>query len=286
LVHPVKKRNNLAKPQKEGTFNGVKIAWFGRHFGEEPPLIGGGVYPERKRGAGTIFFSGCNLHCVYCQNYQISQQGIGKSYSTEELVNIMLKLQNDGALNIDLVTPTIWQEQIKEAIIKAKEKSLKIPVIWNSNGYDGVKLIKEMKGLVDIYLPDFKYGNNDLAYKYSGIKKYVEKTEETIREMINQVGAENVIIRHLILPNNIENSIGVLKKIKEMDKNIRVSLMTQYEPVFRAKEFPEINRRITENEFEKVHNYQLELGLINGWVQEMGSQKVFLPDFTRDNPFQ
>ena len=275
------------EPQKEGTFNGVKIAWFGRHFGEEPPLVDDkGACSERSRGAGTIFFSGCNLHCVYCQNYQISQQEIGKSYSIEELVNIMLKLQNDGALNIDLVTPTIWQEQIKEAIIKAKEKSLKVPVIWNSNGYDGVELIKEMKGLVDIYLPDFKYGNNDLAYKYSGIKKYVEKTEETIREMINQVGAENVIIRHLILPNNIENSIGVLKKIKAMDKNICISLMTQYEPVFRAKEFPEINRRITENEFEKVHNYQLELGLINGWVQEMGSQEVFLPDFTRDNPFQ
>jgi putative pyruvate formate lyase activating enzyme len=140
--------------------------------------------------------------------------------------------------------------------------------------------------LVDIYLPDFKYSNNDLAYKYSGIKNYIEKAEETIREMIDQVGAENVIIRHLILPDNADNSVGVLKKIKEMGKDVRISLMTQYEPVFRAKEFPEINRRITEDEFEKVHNHQLKLGLIRGWVQEMGSQEVFLPDFTGDNPFQ
>jgi putative pyruvate formate lyase activating enzyme len=274
-------------------FNRVKIAWFGRHFGEEPSLvypenrrgIGDGAYPERKRGAGTIFFTGCNLRCVYCQNYQISQQGIGKNYSIEELTDIMLKLQNDGAVNIDLVTPTIWHEQIKKAIVKARKGGLKIPIIWNSNGYDGAELIKGMKGLVDIYLPDFKYSDNDLAYKYSGIKNYVEKTEETIREMINQVGVESIIVRHLILPNNIENSLSVIKKLKKINKNTCISLMTQYEPVFRAKEFPEINRRITIDEFEKVYNYQLELGLTKGWVQEMGSQKVFLPDFSKDNPF-
>jgi putative pyruvate formate lyase activating enzyme len=274
--------------------NFVKIAWFGKHFGEEPPLIGEGVYPKRLsrtklrdgRGAGTIFFTGCNLHCVYCQNYQISQQGIGKNYSIEELAEIMLKLQNDGAANIDLVAPTIWAEQIKQAIVKAREKGLKISIIWNSNGYDGAELIKKMEELIDIYLPDFKYSDNGLAFKYSGIKNYVEKTEETIREMINRVGVENVIVRHLILPNNIENSFKVLEKLKQINKNICISLMTQYEPVFRAKEFPEINRRITEKEFEKVHNYQLELGLAKGWVQEMGNQKIFLPDFTKDNPFQ
>ncbi|MDP2934779.1 MAG: radical SAM protein, partial [bacterium] len=135
------------------------------------------------------------------------------------------------------------------------------------------------------YLPDFKYSDNDLAFKYSGIKNYVEKTEETIKEMINQVGVENVIVRHLILPNNIRNSLGALEKLREINKSTCISLMTQYEPVFRAREFSEINRRITEDEFEKVHNYQLELGLTKGWVQEMESQKVFLPDFTKDNPF-
>lgn len=256
----------------------IRIAWFGKHFGEEPPLV-------KKGGAGTIFFTGCNLHCVYCQNYQISQEGIGRKFSIKELVETMLKLQKDGAENIDLVTPTIWFKQIKEAILIAKSRGLKIPIIWNSNGYDGADLIREMKGLVDIYLPDFKYSDNDLAYKYSGVKNYIEKAEETIKEMITQVGPENVIIRHLVLPNNIKNSIGVLKIIKKIGKGAAVSLMTQYEPVYRAKEFPEINRRITEREFKIIHERQLELGLIKGWIQEMDSQKVFLPDFTKENPF-
>lgn len=288
FVHPVKNRKNPAKSQRENIFNGVRIAWFGRHFGEEPPLVG-------NKGAGTIFFSGCNLRCVYCQNFQISQQGIGKNYSIDELTDIMMKLQNDGAVNIDLVTPTIWQEQIKQAIIGAKERGLKIPIIWNSNGYDGAELIEKTKGLVDIYLPDFKYSDDDLAFRYSGIRSYVEKTKQTIQEMFNQVGnlkvskqgiaKKGLIVRHLILPNNVENSLGVLKIIAGIGKNIFISLMTQYEPVFRSKEFSEINRRITEDEFKKIHNYQLELGLTKGWVQEMGSQEVFLPDFNRENPF-
>jgi len=268
--------------------NSVKIAWFGKHFGEEPPLTKGG-------GAGTIFFSGCNLHCVYCQNFQISQQGIGKNYSIEKLSEIMLKLQQDSAINIDLVTPTIWAGQIKQALITAKEKGLKIPVVWNSNGYDGADLIQEMNGLVDIYLPDFKYSDNDLAFKYSGVKNYLEKTKETIQEMFKQVGnleisqqgiaKKGIIVRHLILPNNPENSLGVFKIISEIDKNIFIGLMAQYEPVFMAKEFSEINRRITKEEFETIHNYQIKLGLLNGWVQKMESSKIFLPDFTKDNPF-
>lgn len=257
----------------------VKIAWFGKHFGEEPLLV-------ENRGAGTIFFSGCNLHCVYCQNFQISQQGLGKNYSINELADIMLKLQNDGALNIDLVTPTIWAEPIKQTITKAKEKGLKIPIIWNTNGYDGAELIKGLKEFIDIYLPDFKYSDNDLAFKYSGIKNYIEKAEETIKEMINQVGIKNVIIRHLILPNNIENSLKVLDLIKGIDKNVNISLMTQYEPVYRAKEFPEINRRITQEEFDKIHNHQLKLGLVNGWVQEIGSSEIYLPDFNKENSFE
>jgi len=273
----------------------IKIAWFGKHFGEEPPLVGGGVYPEQRRGAGTIFFTGCNLHCVYCQNFQISQQGIGKNYNIEELTKIMLKLQGDGAMNIDLVTPTIWHKQIKKAILSAKKKGLNIPIVWNSNGYDGADLILEMKGLIDIYLPDFKYSDNDLAFKYSGVKNYVEKTKATIWEMFRRVGnleiseqgiaKKGIIVRHLILPNNLENSLGVLRHIREINKDTYVSLMTQYEPIFRAKEFPEINRRIIREEFERIHNYQLELGLLNGWTQEAESSKIFLPDFTKESPF-
>lgn len=293
----------------------VKIAWFGKHFGEEPPLVG-------KHGSGAIFFTGCNLRCVYCQNYQISQQNIGKKYKLKELAGIMINLQKEGALNVNLVSPTVWAEQIKESIREAKKKGLKIPVIWNTNAYESEKLIKGLKGLVDIYLPDFKYGDNETAFKYSGAKNYVEKAKESIEAMFEQVGnlkmssdfaafrsghfdrtrrmlskveaskdgtaQKGIIIRHLILPDNIENSKKVLEHIREIDKNIYISLMTQYEPlnkVNKAKDFPEINRRINRQEFEEVYNHQLALGLNNGWVQEMESSVSFLPDFNKENPF-
>lgn len=266
----------------------VKIAWFGKHFGEEPPLVG-------KKGAGTIFFTGCNLRCVYCQNYQISQQNIGKRYGIAELSSIMIGLQNEGALNIDLVTPTIWAKQIRAAIVEAKKEGLNIPVVWNSNAYESAELIGKMEGLVDIYLPDFKYGDDALALKYSGVKNYVQKAKESIREMFSQAGnlevsegltaKKGVLVRHLILPDNIENSLKALKYISEIDKNICVNLLSQYEPVHKAKDFPEINRTLKKEEFEKVFSYLLELGLENGWVQEMESHASFLPDFTKENPF-
>lgn len=268
--------------------NFVKIAWAGKHFGEEPPLVG-------KAGSGAVFFTGCNLKCVYCQNYQISQRNMGNNFSVEELAGIILKLQKDNALNINLVSPTIWAEQIKKAIIKAKKEGLKIPVVWNSNAYESAKLIKSLKGLVDIYLPDFKYGDDKLALKYSGAKNYMERAKETIKEMFLQAGnlklseegiaKKGIIVRHLILPNSIENSKKVLDYIREINKDIFISLMSQYEPLNKAKDFPEIARRITKEEFESVYNYQMELGLKNGWVQEIGSQSVFLPDFKKENPF-
>jgi putative pyruvate formate lyase activating enzyme len=269
--------------------NLVNISWFGKHFGEEPPLVG-------NKGAGTIFFTGCNLHCLYCQNYQISQGFIkGKDYTLTELADIMLDLQKKGAANIDLVTPTVWFKQIKEAILEAKNKGLVIPIVWNSNGYDGLKILKEVEGLVDIYLPDFKYGDNELALKYSGVKNYVETVEESIKEMLRQVGnlemdqdglaKKGVIVRHLILPNNLGNSFKVLDIIKEIDKNIHINLMSQYEPVYKAKDFPEINRPITRKEFGKVFDYLTELGLENGWVQEIESHNDLLPDFNKENPF-
>ncbi|MCX6764692.1 MAG: radical SAM protein [Candidatus Nealsonbacteria bacterium] len=268
--------------------NFVKIAWAGKHFGEEPPLVG-------KTGSGAIFFTGCNLRCVYCQNYQISQQNMGRDWSIEELARAMIKLQKEGALNINLVSPTIWAEQIKQAIKKVKKKGLKIPVVWNSNAYESVKLIKNLKGLVDIYLPDFKYGDDALAFKYSGAKNYRELAKETIKEMFLQAGnlklskegiaQKGIIVRHLILPNNIENSKKVLDCVREINKDIFISLMSQYEPLNKAKDFPEIARRITREEFERVYDYQIGLGLKNGWVQEIGSQNVFLPDFKKENPF-
>jgi len=268
--------------------NFVKIAWFGKHFGEEPVLVG-------EKGAGTIFFTGCNLRCVYCQNYQISQQNIGQKYSIQELVNIMLELQNDGALNIDLVTPTIWVNQIKLAIIKAKKQGLSIPIIWNSSAYESKEMIRSLDGLIDIYLPDFKYGDDDLAFRYSGVKDYVQKAKESIREMFQQVGnlklskkgiaKKGIIVRHLVLPNNVENSFKVLEYIKEIDKDIYINLMSQYKPVYKAQDFPEINRSLEQEEFEKIFDYLLKLDIKNGWIQEMQNHTIFLPDFTKKNPF-
>ena len=268
--------------------NFVKIAWYGKHFGEEPPLAG-------ERGAGTIFFTGCNLKCVYCQNYQISQENFGRKISVAALADVMLELEKQGALNIDLVSPTIWANQIKPAIIKAKAKGLSLPIVWNSNAYESPAMIRELKGLVDIYLPDFKYSNDDLALKYSGVKNYVKKAREAIGEMFNQVGnlklskagqaAGGLIVRHLILPGQIENSLKVLEYIKEIDKNICVSLMSQYEPVYKAKDFSEINKNVGPEEFNQVFDHLLALGLTGGWVQELNSHEVFLPDFRKEKPF-
>lgn len=267
----------------------VKIAWYGKHFGEEPPLSG-----NETQGAGGVFFVGCNLRCCFCQNYQISQENlVGKNYSIEELADIFLELQNNNVKCIDLVTPTIWYKDIKESLILAKKNGLCIPIVWNSNGYEEIEVLKEMDGLIDVYLPDFKYSNNNIALKYSGIKKYKEKAILAIKEMYKQVGAfhvydnviKGVIIRHLVLPNNIENSFGVLDEIIKIDKKIPVSLMSQYNPIYNAKNFDEINRKIKKEEFEKVLEYQLEKGLEYGWHQELDSADYFVPDFTREKPF-
>lgn len=268
----------------------MQIAWFGKHFGEEPPLTG-----AEKQGSGAIFFSGCNLRCVFCQNHQISHEGIGKNYSVEELAQIMLRLQNDGAVNINLVTPTIWQKQIKEAIILAKAQGLNLPIAWNSNGYEDVSLLRKMEGLIDIYLPDFKYGGDDAGLKYSGIKNYSATAFDAIKEMLRQVGylkispggiaQKGLIVRHLILPNNIKNSVEALKAIASIDNNIHLSLMRQYFPLRDFHEFPELNRLVSEEEFEKIYDYLQKSGFKNGWAQEGECEKIFVPDFAKDNPF-
>lgn len=270
----------------------IKIAWWGKHTGEEPPLVESAstsLSTPNKFGAGGIFFSGCNLHCAFCQNYQISQGNLGKFYSIEELAEMMLNLQSDGAVNIDLVTPIIWYKQIKTAIILAHERGLTIPIVWNSNGYESVEIIKEMAGLIDIYLPDFKYSDDELALKYSGIKNYFEIALSAIKEMYDQVGnfdgKRGLIIRHMVLPNNLANSFGVLQKIAEIDKNIHVSLMNQYFPMHEADKFPELMRIVSEEEFNQVYDYLQELGFENGWVQGEKSQENLIPDFTKEKPF-
>jgi len=248
------------------------------------------------QGAGAIFFSGCNLHCAYCQNFQISQQNIGKKYSVEDLAEIMLQLQKEKAACIDLVTPTIWRPAIKKAIMIAKKKGLTIPIVWNSNAYEPVQMLRELEGLVDIYLPDFKYGDNQAAEKYSGVKNYVETATSAVQEMLRQVGlletnecalaGRGLIVRHLVLPANIENSKKVFQIISSINSNVHVSLMFQYFPAWRASEFPEINRVLTSEECSMASDFLSSDGLDNGWTQEQGSSELLIPDFRRKNPFE
>lgn len=264
--------------------NKIKLAMASIHNFEEPCISG-------EHGSGTVFFSNCNLNCVFCQNFKISQEGLGKEITIEELADIFIDEQNKHAENINLVTPTMYVYHIIEAIKIARKKGLKIPVVYNSNGYENVETIKKLDGYIDIYLPDLKYYDDDLAFKYSGIKNYLKNATSAIKEMYNQVGIpvldENgmmkrgLIIRHLVLPNNIQNSKDVLKWINEnMDKNVFVSVMAQYFPTNRAKEFPEINRKLTKAEYEEIENYLYSLDLDNGYIQELGEhEEEYVPDF-------
>ena len=269
----------------------IKIGWHGKHFGEEPPLVG-----TKNQGAGGIFFSNCNLHCVFCQNKQISQDRIGKEYSVEELAKIMLNLQNQGAINVDLVTPTIWWRQIKEAVEIAKAQGLIIPVMWNSNAFEPKQLIHNMNGAVDIFVPDFKYSDDEIGYKYSGIKNYSTAAQNAIREMLWQVGnfkidknglgERGVIVRHLVLPNNVENSLKVLDILASIDVRLHISLMRQYAPLNDLKKYPELTREVNEEEWKTVYNYMLDLGFSNGWAQDKDSTSVMIPDITKAQPFE
>lgn len=255
----------------------VKIALYSTHNFEEPCISG-------KKGSGTIFFSNCNLNCIYCQNYEISQQRKGKEISIEELADIMLKQQEKEVENINLVTPTSYTLQIVEAIKMAKQKGLKLPIIYNTNGYENIETLKILKGYIDIYLPDLKYYYNKLGKRYSNIDHYFEIATKAIKEMYHQVGKvqmsrdgiieKGVIIRHLILPNHIENSKKVLKWIKEnLKDNVYVSIMAQYFPTYKAKENNKLNRKIMQKEYEEIQEYVYAIGLQNGYMQELGEHE-------------
>ncbi len=254
------------------------------HNFEEPCISG-------ENGSGTVFFSNCNLKCVFCQNYKISQEGLGREITIEELADVFIDEQNKNAENINLVTPTMYVYHIIEAIKIARNKGLKIPIVYNSNGYENVETIKKLNGYIDVYLPDLKYFDDDLAFKYSGIKNYFENATASIQEMYKQVGSpvldengmikKGLIIRHLVLPSNIQNSKDVLKWINDnMDKNVFVSVMAQYFPTHKAKEFPEINRKLTMDEYKEIENYLYSLDLDNGYIQELGEhEEEYVPDF-------
>ena len=236
----------------------VKIALYSTHNFEEPCISG-------KKGSGTVFFSNCNMNCVFCQNYEISQQGKGKEITIEELAEIFIKQQEKDVENINLVTPTSYVPQIIEAIKIARNKGLKLPIVYNTNGYEKVETLKMLEGYVDIYLPDFKYSDNELAKRLSKVDNYFEIATQALTEMYKQTGKavfddrgimqRGMIIRHLVLPNQILNSRRVLKWINENMHDVYVSVMAQYFPTYKAKDIEDINRKLTKEEYEQIENY-------------------------------
>ncbi len=262
----------------------VKVAKASIHEFEEPCISG-------KNGSGTVFFSNCNLNCVFCQNYEISQLGLGKEITIEELASIFLKLQNENVNNINLVTPTSYVPQIIEAIKIAKKKGLIIPIIYNTNSYENVETLKLLEGYIDIYLPDLKYAENELGRKYSGINNYFEIATKAIKEMYKQVGniecdkngiaKKGVIIRHLVMPNHIENSKKVLKWINDkLPQDIYISVMNQYFPTYKAKEIKELNRKLTKREIKKIEEFIYSLNFKNGFIQGFEKNEVqYVPNW-------
>lgn len=261
----------------------LKINSWLRHTGEEPVISG-------NRGSGTIFFSNCNLHCCFCQNYRISQLGWGREYSVAELADIMLALQAEGVHNINLVTPTHFSLQIAEALIKAKAAGLQIPIVWNSSAYEKVETLKLLKGLVDIYLPDFKYGDASHALHLSSAPDYPEIAQKAIQEMHDQVGflkideegigVQGLLIRLLLLPDNRNSIEHILAWIAlELGTSTHISLMSQYYPAYKAAELKGMNRSITSEEYEYACNLTEKWGLRNGYFQDICPTPGWTPDF-------
>ena len=224
------------------------------------------------------------MNCIFCQNYEISQLGKGKEITIEELADIMIKQQEKGVENINLVTPTSYALHIIEAIKIARKNGLHIPIVYNTNGYESVETLKMLEGYIDIYLPDLKYFYDELGKEYSKVNNYFEVATKAIKEMYRQVGIpklddngimkKGLMIRHLILPNQVENSKQVLKWIKEnIDNNVFVSVMAQYFPTYKAKEIEGLNRKLTKGEYEEVENYLYDLDLENGYIQELGEHE-------------
>ena len=262
----------------------IRIDKYQLHYFEEPCISG-------KDGSGTVFFSNCNFRCIFWQNYKISQERKGYEISIEELANIFIELQNKGANNINLVTPTTYAYQIIEAIKIARNKGLNLPIIYNTNGYESLTTLRDLNGYIDVYLPDLKYYSNEIAEKYSKAPQYFEIATKAIMEMIKQVGSvvldENgiiqtgVIVRHLVLPNHIQNSKHILKWLKSnVDDTAYVSVMAQYFPTYKAKEDKYIYRKLNKKEYQEIENYLYLLEFKNGFIQELGEhEEEYVPDF-------
>jgi putative pyruvate formate lyase activating enzyme len=242
------------------------------HHGEEPPLSG-------TKGSGTIFFANCNLRCVYCQNYPISQMGAGNERTTAELACQMLWLQEQGCHNLNLVTPTHFVPQILKALGIAKERGFHLPIVYNTSGYESVEALRLLDGIVDIYLPDMRYSEDKAALRYSIAPHYPGINRAAVKEMYCQVGnleldesgiaKRGLIVRHLVLPNRNSGTEGVMKFLaEEISKDVYISLMSQYFPAYKAHEIPELSRRITSEEYDEAYQIMQGYGLENGWVQE------------------
>lgn len=267
-----------------GANSNLKVAKAMLHFWEEPPISG-------EKGSGAVFFSNCTLKCCFCQNYKISSEGFGKEITEKRLEEIFLDLQDKGANNINLVSATPYIPQIIKVLDKIKDK-LHIPVVYNTSSYETLETIKSLEGYVDVYLPDLKYKSSILSAKYSGAKNYFDYATKAILEMRRQVGKniynedgilqKGMIVRHMVMPNCVEDTKKVLFWIKEnlpLD-DILVSIMSQYTPFYKSKDIKEISRRLTEDEYEQVMDFVDKIGIENGFMQELSSAKEeYTPNF-------
>ena len=265
----------------------LKVARAALHFWEEPCISG-------TNGSGTVFFSGCSMHCVFCQNEEIAQGRIGKEISRERLVEIFLELQEKGANNINLVTPGQYVPHIVWALKRAKEEGLSIPIVYNTSAYETVDTLKQLEGVVDVYLPDFKYWDSALSAKYSNAPDYPEVAKNAIAEMVRQQpkaifyekdGQEliknGVIVRQLLLPGQTEDAKQIVKYLYETYGNqIYLSLMSQFTPLSHVAKYPELNQKVSRDDYDSYVDYAIELGVENGFIQEEDvAEESFIPDF-------
>lgn len=240
------------------------VASRGPHFGEEPPLVGRG-------GSGTIFFSGCNLHCLFCQNYDISHLGRGRPVEAAELAGMMLELEASGCHNLNFVTPTHQVAAIVEALAMAAEQGLRLPLVFNCGGYESVEALRLLEGVFDIYMPDAKYGSNEAGRRLSGVADYWDRNREALREMHRQVGdlacegrgiaRRGLLVRHLVLPEGLSGSETVMPFLASLSRDTYVNVMAQYRPCYRANEVPEVNRPSTRREYASAVEAALSAGL-------------------------
>ena len=268
-----------------GAPNDMVIARYSRHMWEEPVISG-------DRGSGTIFFSYCNMRCCFCQNYELSELHKGKVVSIEKFSDIVMDLQNSLVHNINLVTPVMFVPKIKEGIELARDKGFNIPIVYNTSSYENISTIQMLEGYIDIYLPDLKYYDNELGKKYSNVDNYFEYASRAIDEMVRQkpsvvidkngIMKSGVIVRHMVMPNNVEDSKKIIKYLYDKyHDNIIISIMNQYTPVRKSK-YQELNRTLYDSEYDEVVNYAYDIGVRRAFIQEGESQREsFIPDFDK-----